>query len=178
MKIKSVGLAIIFVSALISQASASVVYNFSETVNAFHVSGTLTTDGVIGVLSANDIQAFSLTVSGDPYVLTKANTSFSLVGSGLTATSSQLLFDFSANFGNFTAVGFSPLGAVGFDNYFGTETIVFAGSPHQSVALGNLVLGTVAAVPEPATWAMMILGFAGLGFMAYRRKDKLALSAA
>jgi hypothetical protein len=36
----------------------------------------------------------------------------------------------------------------------------------------------VAAVPEPSTWAMMILGFCGLGFMAYRRKDKLALSAA
>jgi hypothetical protein len=33
-------------------------------------------------------------------------------------------------------------------------------------------------VPEPSTWAMMILGFAGIGFMAYRRKDKLALNAA
>jgi hypothetical protein len=30
---------------------------------------------------------------------------------------------------------------------------------------------TVAAVPEPLTWAMMILGFCGLGFMAYRRKQ-------
>jgi hypothetical protein len=29
---------------------------------------------------------------------------------------------------------------------------------------------TVAAVPEPSTWAMMILGFAGVGFMAYRRR--------
>ena len=29
-----------------------------------------------------------------------------------------------------------------------------------------------AAVPEPSTWAMMILGFAGVGFMAYRRKSK------
>jgi PEP-CTERM motif len=29
----------------------------------------------------------------------------------------------------------------------------------------------VAAVPEPSTWAMMILGFCGLGFMAYRRKQ-------
>jgi PEP-CTERM motif len=27
------------------------------------------------------------------------------------------------------------------------------------------------AVPEPSTWAMMILGFAGIGFMAYRRKS-------
>lgn len=34
------------------------------------------------------------------------------------------------------------------------------------------------AVPEPSTWAMMILGFAGVGFMAYRRKSKTALMAA
>lgn len=31
------------------------------------------------------------------------------------------------------------------------------------------------AVPETSTWAMMILGFAGLGFMAYRRKGERAL---
>jgi hypothetical protein len=31
------------------------------------------------------------------------------------------------------------------------------------------------AVPEPSTWAMLILGFAGIGFMAYRRKSKPAL---
>jgi hypothetical protein len=29
----------------------------------------------------------------------------------------------------------------------------------------------VDAVPEPSTWAMMILGFAGVGFMAYRRRQ-------
>jgi PEP-CTERM motif len=36
------------------------------------------------------------------------------------------------------------------------------------------------AVPEPSTWAMMILGFAGIGAMAYRRsrKNSLALTAA
>jgi PEP-CTERM motif len=28
---------------------------------------------------------------------------------------------------------------------------------------------TVSAVPEPSTWAMMILGFLGVGFMAYRK---------
>jgi hypothetical protein len=30
----------------------------------------------------------------------------------------------------------------------------------------------VSAVPEPSTWAMMILGFLGVGFMAYRRNNK------
>jgi PEP-CTERM motif len=33
------------------------------------------------------------------------------------------------------------------------------------------------AVPEPSTWAMMLLGLAGLGFMAYRRKPFAALAA-
>jgi PEP-CTERM motif-containing protein len=35
----------------------------------------------------------------------------------------------------------------------------------------------IAAVPEPSTWAMMILGFAGIGFMTYRR-GKVATIAA
>ncbi|MEH2529816.1 hypothetical protein V1277_003809 [Bradyrhizobium sp. AZCC 1588] len=37
---------------------------------------------------------------------------------------------------------------------------------------------SVAAVPEPATWAMMILGFSAVGFMAYRRKSTPALMVA
>jgi hypothetical protein len=31
---------------------------------------------------------------------------------------------------------------------------------------------TVAGVPEPSTWAMMILGFLGIGFIAHRRKSR------
>jgi PEP-CTERM motif len=27
-------------------------------------------------------------------------------------------------------------------------------------------------VPEPSTWVMMILGFAGIGFMTYRRRNQ------
>lgn len=30
------------------------------------------------------------------------------------------------------------------------------------------------AVPEPSTWAMMILGFCGLGYLAYRRRNQAA----
>jgi len=37
---------------------------------------------------------------------------------------------------------------------------------------------SIAAVPEPSTWAMMILGFAGVGFMAYRRQNKMSFRVA
>lgn len=50
----------------------------------------------------------------------------------------------------------------------------FAGGASEFGAVGTVV----AAVPEPSTWAMLILGFAGVGFMAYRRKSKPALMAA
>jgi hypothetical protein len=40
------------------------------------------------------------------------------------------------------------------------------------------VTSEIPSVPEPSTWAMMILGFAGVGFMAYRRKSQPALMAA
>jgi hypothetical protein len=36
----------------------------------------------------------------------------------------------------------------------------------------------VAATPLPATWTMMLIGLAGFGFVAYRRKPKPALMAA
>jgi hypothetical protein len=50
---------------------------------------------------------------------------------------------------------------------------------------GTLLFATpvtqITSVPEPSAWAMMILGFAGVSFMAYRRSRKdqgLAIAAA
>ena len=42
-------------------------------------------------------------------------------------------------------------------------------------ALDNVA---VTAVPEASTWGMMILGFAGVGFMAYRRRNQGAVPSA
>lgn len=36
----------------------------------------------------------------------------------------------------------------------------------------NVGATITAAVPEPTTWAMMMLGFFGIGFLAYRRKKQ------
>jgi hypothetical protein len=53
-----------------------------------------------------------------------------------------------------------------------------------SQSFGYSVVGTdlgtfalASAVPEPSTWAMMIIGFCGVGFMAYRRKQAAPLIA-
>jgi hypothetical protein len=39
----------------------------------------------------------------------------------------------------------------------------------------TLTSGMTSAVPEPSTWAMMIMGFFGVGFLAYRRSNRPVL---
>jgi PEP-CTERM motif len=54
---------------------------------------------------------------------------------------------------------------------------VFGGSNQDFQLLSGFVLNApVSAVPEPSTWAMMILGFASVGFMACRRSRKSTLA--
>lgn len=73
-----------------------------------------------------------------------------------TAPSSQL-----TNTPIFVASGYA--GAV-------DEVIVFG--PQGFYGLDDFTYHAVSGVPEPATWAMMVLGFAGLGFLAYRRRNQ------
>ena len=65
---------------------------------------------------------------------------------------------------------------------FGGSTILNAGNYYLdftgigggSAGYGGTLSTSVSAVPEPATWAMMLLGFASVGFMAYRRRTQNA----
>jgi hypothetical protein len=76
---------------------------------------------------------------------------------------------------------FAFFGAVS-DAAFSSFTLTGSGVRTGSFALpgiDNLAFGNgngVSAVPEPSTWAMMILGFAGVGFMAYRRRNQAAVA--
>ena len=57
----------------------------------------------------------------------------------------------------------------------------FVGGNLFSLSVSDGVGNSPSAVPEPSTWAMMLLGFAGVGFMTYRRSRKdqgVALAAA
>jgi hypothetical protein len=47
-----------------------------------------------------------------------------------------------------------------------------SGQPPVALLDGVSLTGLTGAAPEPGTWAMMGLGFAGLGLVAYRRRRK------
>lgn len=55
----------------------------------------------------------------------------------------------------------------------GTFTLSISGTPaSQNAALGGtLAFRSVAAVPEPGTWALMLLGFGAVGFSMRRRRQ-------
>jgi hypothetical protein len=90
---------------------------------------------------------------------------------------------------NSTIIGsYSTATGVGFDTETanlgnlssGPYTLTFLGLPtmnstaDETAFIDNV---NVSAVPEPSTWAMMILGFAGIGFMTYRRRKSAVIAA-
>jgi choice-of-anchor C domain-containing protein len=57
-----------------------------------------------------------------------------------------------------------------------TETLSFQSTTLEGNAYGPALDNvSVAAVPESSTWAMMILGFLGVGFVSYRRRGRVAI---
>ena len=94
-------------------------------------------------------------------------------------------------FGLGTAIGADP-SAYGFTNATDACGAVAGGTScnsygywdgiHPTTAadkvIANAFVDQVTGVPELSTWAMIILGFAGIGFMAYRQNAKSALMAA
>ena len=128
----------------------------------------------------------SFTITYDPSI---GNTSGSL-----TAFSSNLL-----GYGTFVWANPSPNKLVIGNHCSGSSCDVFSTGVNQAfldigdgfadiatttntqttfLSFTSTIVPQVAAVPEPSTWAMVILGFAGVGFMAYRQKSKPALLAA
>lgn len=59
-----------------------------------------------------------------------------------------------------------------------TFTIVGDNADAYTISFSPGIGNSMGAVPEPSTWAMMMLGFAGVGFMAFRRKPETPLIAA
>jgi hypothetical protein len=146
------------------------------------LTGTIVTDGTIGTLTTADILDWSITVQigASAAVISPANSVLSPIDSlGVTATPTQLIFDYDIFNGYFDfstpsdTQAFWIGGSVTNGSIGGfIDSSEIAGSFND--LNGSVVIAQVTAVPEPSTWAMMILGFAGIGFMASRRKSKPA----
>jgi hypothetical protein len=102
--------------------------------------------------------------------------------------SSKYLYSNTIVVGNIYEVQISALASADAETSVGGSVQTFAlidptifltgpdASEYQILYSPGLLQG-VSPVPEPSTWAMMLLGFVGLGFMGYRRKSKPALMA-
>ena len=147
----------------VSSAKASIVYDLTLT----RTSGTQTPNPDTLVLTFTNALAFtSLTGTLDSFAIN-------------VPPNNHYTFNFTS--GHLTSITgndnpTNPLLSFFFSN--NVETYTFACPPNGDCT-GNNQDGffsggtvTISAVPEPATWAMMILGFAGIGFLAYRRKTR------
>jgi PEP-CTERM motif len=107
-----------------------------------------------------------------------------------TDGSDNLLFPIGTSFtGGMSVVDLDTSG-IAVSTTLGDYHIFGAGSPFSigtvsgndidEVGPGGFGVGTLAvsAVPEPSTWAMMILGFAGIGAMTYHRRKSTMFAAA
>jgi hypothetical protein len=132
------------------------VINLSgQTVFGLH----LTSNQNIFQFEADGIQAYGgPAVPGDTTGYAGPDTLFGPINS---------IFD---GFVNFTGGGL-PSGAAPGAGLAGPNTLFFSLESQLDAASFTVTVGTV---PEPSTWAMMLLGFAGLGFLAHRRSKKTA----
>jgi hypothetical protein len=71
------------------------------------------------------------------------------------------------NFG----VPFDFSSSIAIGNYT-SNIVIFDGINGNSVGTSHIA---VSAVPEPSTWAMLLLGFLGVGFVAYRKNARPVL---
>ncbi|SRR5579871_1517018 len=68
-----------------------------------------------------------------------------------------------------TSFSFSSLAAGTYQLSFVVDNFAMDGGNPSSLDVAFSQFSNVSAVPEASTWAMMVLGFLSLGFLAYRR---------
>lgn len=198
LKSLALGALVSFIACLPAQAS-NIIYNVDIGDSTNSIIGTITTDGTLGP-PLSDFVDYNLVVTtgGASVTVTPSNTStFFFFGSdsALSMTATGLFDNFTLvdNQSHFIISDFTdPVQTIGFfsaNDAFTAPNGIFTQVPGinlfvPGVAEGRIdepdaivQIGFAAAAPEPSTWAMMLLGFAGVGFMAYRRKSKPAVIA-
>lgn len=172
--------------------AATIVYSVNNSVGSVgQVTGTITTDGATGTISAANILAWNLNVAGNgaSTLLTNANSGVFGGGTALSATTSKLSFNFSdptasfllfqssfssgtqyaceASTPAFSTPCYQGLSAV--PASYNDPSAQYSGQGAGGVLLGTLDIGS--AIPEPATWALMLLGFGMTGFAMRKRSN-------
>jgi hypothetical protein len=203
--LRSVALAILPCVLLGSAPAQATIFTFNETAN--QSDGTFGSGGgnLTYVLNLQDITPFALN-SGDEVVLNMTfNSPGFLMPAGapqffgvnlLTSDnpanqSSSGHMNFADPTGSFSAsissgcgncidniIGFPSGPASTFTSFTSDATYTFAGGNSIQIDAISVSYQVTTAVPEPSTWAMLLLGFAGVGFVAYRRKSKSAFQLA
>ena len=181
-------LAVLLTTAGMANAAT---YTVNQSFGGGGVSGTIETDGTIGVIGTSNILNWSLTLTDTlgSFILNGFSNSEVLIeGSAFSATVTDLLFDFDAGWG-FVAFQNPYYGSS--ENYWcidsnGGCTIyerpvqtVLVGSDGWSVSgagfSGVVIIGTtVAAVPLPASLPLLLAGLGALGISRKRRKSNFA----
>lgn len=168
----------------------ALVYNVNETIGAGSVIGTVTTDGTFGTnLGPSIFTAWDLHLNGVGASIEIKSTDPGAVvwGDGdITATPNYLKFNYGAGDGGFLVFQNNANSGMFYwclntsnGACVNNESVVPQAYTDPSAQFasrsGDLIFAT--AVPEPSTWAMMILGLVGLGLLAYRRSDCIAQTA-
>jgi hypothetical protein len=151
--------------------------------------GQLTLDGTLmSVGTGVPTLTISETESGftlpPPYSLTSSSMAFFTnqpSGGGHTASSSfngastPTYSVLSDGIGTNTQVNMATMDVSVVTPYTVSNTITFGLAPGTTTSPITDEFGVSATVvPEPSTWAMMLLGFAGLGFAGYRQTTRKA----
>ena len=149
-----------FLSALFS-ISATTIESFSQADAIGGLSGTTTIEGL--VLGGSIFGG--LVIDGSLFINPAPNTVL-FSGGGLTITLNEQIL--SANGITTNAIN------IGFDDFLlGTE--LKDGSIIIASTSASVTQGANGAVPEPATWAMMLIGFGAVGVSMRRRKTLQAV---
>ncbi len=66
----------------------------------------------------------------------------------------------------------NPNSVFGWTGFAESTPIKYFALSGAYIGLANLTVGSASVVPEPSTWALMLLGFASLGFAGYNRAKR------
>jgi hypothetical protein len=175
----------IMLACLCSPAGAATLLGDTVTINLSATAGNLGTQSVLvgageeGNFFGSQFFDFNAGVSGDLFTIRSESTFVGLnsFNHADTVTWTLSSLDFGAPLTGFTILqSISPVTIDSLTATSVTFTYHEAAVPEGIYFQGQFVTG-VSAVPEPSTWAMMILGFAGVGYMTYRRRKVAALAA-